>query len=154
MSELPAGSLPPPLPGAPIRRPWILAGLSLALYFVSLFPTALHLDKPPDWSGGAVLLMGWLGLLLPQPGWLANPLWIVSMGLLIFRVWTAAIIVSVIAVLIGLSSFAFVSHEMLLDEGAVKKAVVTGLGPAFYLWIAALAVPALAAFLGRKRILS
>jgi hypothetical protein len=151
MSDQYAGSLPPPLPGAPAPRPWILAGLTVLVYVGSLFPSALYLENNADWTGGAVLSMGWLGPLIGQFGWLANLPWLVALVLLLFRFWTPAFILSLLAVLVGLSSLTFVHKEMLLDEAGVKKAIVLGLGPAFYLWMVALALPAVIAVLGRRR---
>lgn len=148
----PPGVQPPPLPEAPPRRPWILAALTLVIYAISLFPPALYLENEADWTGGAVLLMGWLGPLIGQFGWLANLPWFVALVLLIFRQWASAFILSLFAFLVGFSSLTIVHKEMLLDEGGVNKAVVMGLGPAFYVWMAALALPALAAALGWRRL--
>jgi hypothetical protein len=152
MSEISPGSLPPPLPGAPARRPWILIGLTLVIYAVSLFLPALHLDKDPKvWLGAEVLMMGWLGPLMLQFGWVANPLGLAAIIFLIFRQWTLALIVAVIALLLGLSSLTIVGQQLYLDEGGVNKALVLGLGPAFHVWMAALVLPAVATILGRLR---
>ena len=147
-----AGSQPPPLPGEPARRPWILAGLTVLLYIVSLFLPALNLEHEGDWTGGAVLILGWLGPLINQFGWLANVPWFVALVLLIFRFWTPAFILSLVAFLVGFSSLTIVHKEMLLDEGGVNKAIVLGLGPAFYLWMVALVLPAIIAALGWRRL--
>lgn len=152
MSDDYAGSLPPPLPVEPARRPWVLAGLTVLLYAVSLFLPALDLEHETDRTGGAVLMLGWLGPLINQFGWLANLPWLIAIVLLIFRLWTPAFILSLFAVLVGLSSLTIVHKEMLLDEGGVNKAIVLGLGPAFYLWMVALVLPAIVAALGWRRL--
>lgn len=98
-----------------------------------------------------MLAMGWLGPMIGQFGWLANLPWIVAVVLLIFRLWTPAFILSLLAFLVGFSSLTILHKEMLLDEGGENKAIVLALGPAFYLWMVALVLPALAAALGWRR---
>lgn len=152
MPDQSAGSLPPPLPGALPRRPWIMAGLTVLPYAVSLFLPALELEHEADWTGGSVLMLGWLGPLIGQFGWLANLPWLIALVLLLFRFWTPAFILSLFAFLVGFSSLMIVHKEMLLDEGGVNKAIVLGLGPAFYLWMVVLVLPAVIAALGWRRL--
>nr|WP_230953468.1 hypothetical protein [Burkholderia cepacia] len=60
-----------------IRRETVL-GVSGALYLLSLTMPAMHFEKEALLSGRSVLAQGWLGLLMLNPAWLANPLYVAA----------------------------------------------------------------------------
>ena len=93
-----------------------------------------------------VLGMGFMGLLGGIIGWFANPLWLLSLGLLAFRKATASMIVGVGALLIALTSFQILG-------GVQMDSLVPchGLGPAFFIWLVAMSGPLFGAVLFRRR---
>jgi uncharacterized protein YqgC (DUF456 family) len=129
------------------RVPWLtrlaVVAASLLVYLVACFVPAVYFDKPGQepWPGVMTLILGAFALFEGQFAWLANPLLGVALLLLIFRQWVATAVVAGLAFLVSLDTLRLLGETVWLDEGGVNKAVATGLGPAFYLWIASMLVP-------------
>lgn len=139
-------NVPPPLPSASKPKShFIIIGSSLLIFLISLIPPAMSLDNGEVWHGAQVLIWGWLGIFIGCLAWLANPLLLVIYALLMFRRNLAVFIVSLLAVLIACLSFLLLGTQIPLDEGNVRQAEVLSLGPAFYLWLTAIATPGLGA---------
>ena len=140
---------PPPLPvsPSPMRPRLLAAGACLVLLAVACALPAAQMEKDETWNGAQMLGMGWLGIFIGQFGWLANPLMLLSLILLITRHPRAAVIVSLLSIAIGCHSFSLPGATIPLDEGGARKTTVLALGPAVYVWLAALAGPAAAVVL-------
>lgn len=118
---------------------WLAAG-SLGSFGVSLCLPALLFRAHPAFDGWVLFLMGWLGIVGLNFGWFAN--------LVMLGAWIAfaaqsrfvARILSVVAVLVAADSVRLIGTYVPLDEANVNKAVVSGLGLGFYLWIGAMAL--------------
>ena len=129
-----------------------LIGLSALLYVISLMVPALYSETMADtvaYVGGGtcygvgLLLCGWQGLLMFNPGWFANPCYFISLLLafntLVFNTHgTGGLMLSFITICIGLSSLLLYLND--------KVTFYIG----FYLWIASFVVLYAALFFRRK----
>jgi hypothetical protein len=129
-----------------MRARLLLCVPALLLYFVACGLPALRLANGDVWSGGKMLGLGWLGVLLGQFGWLANFFWLGSMVFTLRGRPMIALGLAVIAAAIGLHMLALPGTEISLDEGGVNKTQATALAPGAWVWMAALAAAALGAF--------
>jgi hypothetical protein len=114
--------------GAPSRG--FLAGrrviaASALLYAVSLVLPAIAETYPDgmriDEQGYLILAMGWMGILIGQVAWFANPIWLLAVILFWRRRWKGAARASVAAVLLGAVSFALYSTGLPSDSGATIR---------------------------------
>lgn len=126
---------------------------SAVLYAVSLILPAISETYPGgmriDEQGYLILAMGWMGILIGQVGWFANPAWLLAVVLLWLRRWKGAARASVVAVLLGAVSFALYRTGLPSDSGATIEA---GLLIGFSAWWGSLWVLAAGAVvLGRSR---
>ena len=85
--------------------------------------------------GVLAFIMAFFAMLEGQFAWLANPLWFVAMVLVAIGLNRAALIVSVLAILVAQQTWMVVGTEINGDEGGVKKYLVTSLGLGFWLWV-------------------
>ena len=115
------------------ERPVIAA--SAVLFAASLILPAIAETYPGgmriDEQGYLILAMGWMGILIAQVGWFANPLWLLGLILLWRQRWKGAAIASVLAVLVGAVSFMLYRTGLPSDSGATIKA---GLLVGFWVW--------------------
>ncbi len=100
--------------------------ISLILYIVSLFMTAAVATNGEIINGLFLLLFGWAGIIAGVIAWYANPLYIISIILLLCKKYKAALILLVISVVIALQSFIGIPMENFYNQGTPS----TG----FYLW--------------------
>lgn len=129
----PTATAPPP----PVTRQGILI-LSVALYVASLALPAMRelgLGAVPPTLGLMVLVMGWLGVLSGQFGWLANLFWVIGAYCLHRRHWTAAAITSSGAVLVAADTFRMYATGMAGDSGAKHDVRLLA---GFYVWWASM----------------
>lgn len=122
------------MPASSDKRNYLVVLVSLAVYLGSLFLPVFEFQSHSPVQGFEVLLLGWLGLLALNPAWLANPAFFVSLVLLLIRKYRSASIFSFCAVLLGLASF--FAKDWYFDESSGTP--ITGLGTAFYVWMASL----------------
>lgn len=92
------------------------------------------------WSGFEVFLMGWLGALLGQFAWYANPFAVLAAGLLCFRLRVPAAVLAGLAILVGLSTFTLFGATVPADEGGVGKLYLQSLREGTWVWFGSLAV--------------
>ena len=85
--------------------------------------------------GVLAFIMAFFAMLEGQFAWLANPLWFVAMVLVAVGLNRAALITSVLAILMAQHTWMVVGTEINGDEGGIKKYLVTSLGPGFWLWV-------------------
>lgn len=107
----------------------VMISLALACFFSSLFLTAF-ITTGNDIRGFWVLVLGWVGLLIFQFAWFANPVNLLAL-LLLNKHPFVALILSLIAVLIASQTFYF--HEI-PTELYDKKIYIKELGLGFYVW--------------------
>ena len=117
----------------------------LFLFVLSLFFSALEFDGGGNadniMTGGEVLALGWLGLFIGQLAWFANIPWFISLFGVIFRIPLLAAIPALLALLIAAETPALFFMKVPRDEGGTHYMALTAIGPAAYIWAAALAVP-------------
>jgi hypothetical protein len=114
----------------------IVVTLSIGLYLGSLLLPALEFEKRTPVSGVVVLAYGWLGAVTMNLAWLANPMYVAALVSIATKRNVAAGICSAVSLCLGLMSFS--AKEWWFDEsGGVP---ITGLGIAFYLWMASFAL--------------
>lgn len=121
----------------------ILLGLSLLLYVASCLTTALIFKREgaPDefMPGWNVLAVGWVGVLLNQWGWFANPFWLVALVCGFLRFFKAGKIIVCTGLVISVVSIVMLySQEIPANEGMVgPPSKLSSLGIGFWLWMAA-----------------
>lgn len=115
---------------------WTTIGGSFLLFIVSLFLPALLFQDVDPVNGATLLGWGWWGLLLGNPAWCANPVFLIAILILLFKKHGFALIGGSIAFALGLLSF--FASEYYFNEA--NSTPITGLGPAFYVWMLGFAV--------------
>ena len=113
----------------------VFAVISVSLFIASLPMPALLLKDQKPVTGLDLLVVGYWGLIVIQPAWFANPLYFVAFVAAAFRKWNNAIVMLLIALGLGATSY-FVGTW----SGNGWNQVVLGLGGAFYFWMASFAV--------------
>lgn len=110
----------------------------MGLFLVSLCLPAVCFRANPALDGWLLLLMGWLGLLAFNFGWFGNVVMLGAWIAFAVKARFMARILAVVAVFTAADSVRLVGNYVPLDESNVNKAVVSGFGPGFYLWIASM----------------
>jgi hypothetical protein len=124
--------------------------ISLVLFAVACCLPALEFRN----SNGAndvmyglrALVVGWSGIFAGVVAWYANPCWLLSLVLGLFRRPLTATLVGVVAIAIAACTFAVVGRELPGDEGNVTRTTVIRLLPGCYVWMASMAVLPFAVF--------
>lgn len=122
-----------------------LVFISFILYIVSLFLTAAMAKNGEIVTGLYLLLFGWAGIIGGVIAWYANPLYVISIILLLFKKHKVALILLVISVVIALQSFIGIPMQNFYNSGSPS----TG----FYVWelsFIILSIHALKMFLEEK----
>lgn len=135
------------------RQNRVFIGISVVLYLIACATPCLEVSQKSDpvWLGLQILVMGWLGILVGQFAWLANPLWLAGLLFFAFRKWMAALILSGLALVFALNTFTMFVTELPADEGGMNTFHLVRLRIGFYLWLASLAVPFARAFVMRMQ---
>ncbi|MBY4867302.1 hypothetical protein DIE14_12785 [Burkholderia sp. Bp9017] len=115
-----------------VRREAVL-GVSGALYIFSLMLPAMYFEKEAPLSGMSVLVQGWWGLLMLNPAWLANPLYLVAIVQLARNRYARASLFSAAALACALCSL-LTSKWYFNEAGATP---ISSFGIAFYAWFIA-----------------
>jgi hypothetical protein len=127
----------------------ILLILSILLFVASLFLDAFYTsqENPRSWSlGFGLLVCGWLGLFDGIVAWLANPLLLAAWILLLLR-WPRGIWPLVFAVAALALALSFLRVDDLMVDEAGGRAMVTGYGPGYWVWMSSMLVACVAALL-------
>ena len=122
---------------------WLI-GAALLLWCVSLALPAVDISFGPAASGFDVLQQGAGGWRDGVFAWYANPLFLLAAGLVWFEFPRFATAAAVVALALGLSSFA--AESTAANAGRTVPPFSFGLG--FYLWLVALAIGVTAAAIG------
>lgn len=104
-----------------------LVCFSLSLYFVGLFTSG------DDLYGVWILLIGWMGVIVFQLSWFANPLILLAL-LLMSTKPRVSLVLSVIAFLLASQTFLFFEIPTGFNQ---ERIFIKELGLGFYLWYAA-----------------
>jgi hypothetical protein len=117
-------------------------GLPLALFAMSLALPALGfqivggaLETERGWEA---LFTGWCALFVGNLGWLANVVYVPGLGVLAAGAHRVALGFGTVAALLALHSLRLLGVDLPADEGGVRHMILTGLGPGFYVWLAAI----------------
>ncbi|WP_058034492.1 hypothetical protein [Burkholderia pseudomallei] len=108
-------------------------GASVALYAISLLMPAMYFEKEPSLTGMSVLSQGWLGLLMLNPSWLANPLYTIAAVQFTRSRYSRASIFSGAAVACALCSL--FTTKWYFNEANATPIASFGIG--FYTWLVA-----------------
>jgi hypothetical protein len=103
------------------------------------------------WEGAKVLGLGWMGMLVGQIAWCANPVMVLSLIFLLFRRWLAAAILTLVALAIAANTLLLFSQEIPVDEASTSKLRLEHLGIGFYFWVASMIVVVVGAIILRRR---
>jgi len=137
----------------------LLVAASIASYLVACATPALHLagrentlGELTPMSGFAGLFSGFFALFGGQFAWLANPLGLLALILLLRRHDNASLLASLAALLMAQHTWVFVGTVISGDEGGVKKYLVSSLGLGFYLWLVSFLLLAVASLVRERRL--
>ena len=122
----------------------VIVGLicfSLSLYYVALFTSG------DDLYGIWILLIGWMGLIIFQLSWLANPLNLLALLLLSSKP-KMSLFLTMIAFLLASQTFLFMEIPTGLNQ---ERIYIKELGMGFYLWYAANGIFVIAALIETLR---
>ncbi len=142
-----------PNPPTIFQRNQFYVALSVALFVLACVTPCLEMSRKSDpvWYGLRILSLGWLGILVGQVAWFANPLWLISVLLLASRKWIAAIIFSGLALLVAANTLLLFVMPLPADESGMNKTSLERFRIGFYCWLASLAVPFVRACLMRTQ---
>ena len=118
------------------RIKWMTIAGSVFPFIVSLFLPALLFQEADPVTGATLFGWGWWGLLLGNPAWCANPVFIIASFLFLFKKHGFALLGGSVAFALGL--FSFFASEYYFNEA--NSTPITGLGSAFYVWMLGFAV--------------
>ena len=138
----------------------ILLLLCTILYVAACFVPALLFHKfildpsaydVTHWTGAQVLGMGWMGALVGQFAWYANPFWLLGWLCLLFRRPIWARIWFIITLLIAFHTFMLFGQILPADEAGVNRMMLIDLLIGAYLWFASIGIGLIGAFFTTRR---
>jgi hypothetical protein len=133
----------------------IPAIVSLVLFAVACCLPALEFRNSNGTNdvmfGARALAVGWSGIFAGVFAWYANPCWLLSLFLCLFRRPLPAALVAIAAIALAASTFAVVGRELPGDEGNVTRTTVIRLLPGCYVWMASKSLLPFVAFFRNPR---
>jgi hypothetical protein len=136
--------------GLPLRI--VLTALSLILYLTACIAPALvfhHKDNPSTvqlMSGLDCLVTGWLGVLIGQFAWFANPmLWLSMVAFFLRRLFIALFLVA-LSLFMATNTFLLYTQEVPADEGGVNILIFQSPHLGFFLWVGSMLLISLGAW--------
>ena len=127
----------------PLNR--LIAWAALATFLLSLSLPAFECSSK-SLVGYEVLVMGWAGLLGLDPRWLAN----IGLAVLLVRTMLGKPIKLWITITTGLLAVASLAPAAGCPAPGGAPAMSSGLASGGYLWVGAILLASLGAFVGRK----
>jgi hypothetical protein len=118
----------------------VLLAVSIVLFLASLTQDGFYIDRedPRAWASCiGLLLVGWLGVIMGVPAWLANPFLVGAWVLACFRRmrW-----IGLCCALISLAfMLSFLLHGEIMTDEAGGYSKITGYGAGYWLWVASAA---------------
>ena len=135
-----------PLPSARSRS--LILGVFTLLYAVAAMLPALYWQGQEQmWRGYYVLVVGVYGLQVGQYGWLANVLAVLALYACLHGGVKRSRSCSALALVVAMHTMALFGQTVHLGEHDFNVVQLTAVGPAFYLWLLALACPGALTFL-------
>jgi hypothetical protein len=124
--------------------------LACAGYIASLFSFPFACSDGEGWRGYHVLYIGFMGLVMHDPRWLANPaaFWLVAVSVLGRRAGSTSFI-SLAAVLLATSAATFPAAGC--SGGGIGLTMSTGLQGGGYLWVGSVTLIAVCALFAPRR---
>lgn len=107
----------------------LLIAIGLSCFFISLFQTSLF-TSGEEIRGYWVLTIGWIGLVIFQFAWFANPLNLLAF-LLLSQQPRVSLLLSFLAFLLASQTFSFAEIPIGLNQ---DKIYIKELGLGFYFW--------------------
>jgi hypothetical protein len=107
----------------------ILASIAAICFSLSLVLTSLH-TSGEDLQGFWVLLTGWLGFIIFQFSWFANPLTLLALLILDKKPWTS-LVLSSLAIVLATQAYFFTEIPTGLNQ---EITFIQEVGLGFYFW--------------------
>lgn len=123
---------------------------SAAVFLLACCLPALEFSKertPDVLSGFNVLAVGWSGIFAGVVAWYANPIWLFALAMAFINRPKLAAGASLLALLIGCTTFSLFGKVLPADEGGVTHMTLQKLLPGAYVWLIGLITPALSLLL-------
>jgi hypothetical protein len=130
-----------------LRFRFLLA--AVVLFAVSLVLPAITYDvsgTSDSMSGLSLLLMGWFNVFAGVAGWLANPFFAFGCVAVLLRRKITSIVLLVLSLLLAISSVQLFSSGVMKDESGVLYPLQY-FSAGFYVWLAAIVVALISAFI-------
>lgn len=124
------------------RQAVLICG-SILFFLACVFP-ALEFRRNENgietWPGFQILIIGWMGMLIGQFAWFANPFLLGAALSLFLKRRRACVICAGLALLISLHTFALFGTTVPADEGGVGKLFLQRVREGTWLWLASIVV--------------
>jgi hypothetical protein len=124
----------------------LIIGISAVLYSIACIVPALafvnnnYADSYQTWSGFDLLAIGWMGVLIGQLGWYANPLlWLGVVALLLRRLYIAMALVC-LSLCLALNTFFLYLQPVPADAASTNRLLFQHPQVGFFLWIGSILV--------------
>jgi hypothetical protein len=131
------------------RTSLAIIALALAAYIAACAVPAMRFDlierpseSPQVMKGFEAALLGWQALFVGNFGWIANPLFFLSLLFILMRRWKIAAACATLALLFALHSLLLIGKRIIADEGGVTHMVLSRMYGGFYLWLASILIAA------------
>lgn len=123
-------------------RNHLFIGLSVLLFLLACATPCLEMSQKsdPTWYGLRILVLGWMGVLVGQFAWLANPLWLLGLITFALRKWRVALIALGASLLFAANTLLLFVMPLPADESNINHTSLVRLRIGFYLWLASIAV--------------
>jgi len=120
----------------------VFVGASVLCFAAACALPCLEMSQKSDpvWYGLRILVLGWMGILVGQFAWLANPLWAFGLVAVAFRKWTLALVMLGLSLLFALNTLLLFGISLPADEGNVNHTSLVRLRIGFYLWLASIGI--------------
>ena len=140
------------LPRPPSARGRALILITFVLlYGVACWLPAVHLaGRREVWAGVEVMVMGPWGMRFGQLGWFANLTALIALRCVMTGRTLATIVLTTASIILGLQALWLPGRVIPLGPEEFNEVRVISLSSGYYVWMAALIVPLLAALLLRQ----
>jgi len=117
------------------NRNLLFIGLSVLLFLLACATPCLEMSQKsdPTWYGLRILVLGWMGVLVGQFAWLANPLWLLGLITFALRKWRVALIALGASLLFAANTLLLFVMPLPADESNINHTSLVRLRIGFYL---------------------
>lgn len=129
-------------------RNHLFVGISLLLFVMACATPCLEMSQKSDanWYGLRILILGWMGVLVGQLAWFANPLWLIGATAFALQKWSVALISLGTALFFALNTLLLFVIPLPADESKINNTSLVRLRIGFYLWLGSMTVLFIRAF--------